>query len=92
MNVLLARLRELARASVQSDPSPTLLSEIVDTAAIEFLDHTITLHAPDNVRLPLSKDQGQIALHHLLQNAFQNGATSVDITYDPASRSFDCGG
>ncbi|MDP5219866.1 HAMP domain-containing sensor histidine kinase [Ruegeria sp. 2205SS24-7] len=35
----------------------------------------------------MSKDQGQIVLHHLLQNAFQHGTTRVDIGFDADSNS-----
>ncbi len=87
MNALLGRLRELARASVQTDPAPTSLADIVGAASASFPDHVIECHAPSNTYLPLSKDQGQIVLHHLLQNAFQHGATRVDITYEAASNS-----
>lgn len=87
MNALLARLRELARASVQTDPTPTLLEDIVQAASAEFSEQVVDLHAPPSTHLPLSKEQGHIVLHHLLQNAFQHRATRVDITYDAASNS-----
>ncbi|MES0826444.1 ATP-binding protein [Ruegeria sp. SCP11] len=87
MNALLARLRELARASIQADPTPTPLADIVETVLASFPEQVIELHATSDTHLPLSKDQGQIVLHHLLQNAFQNGATRVDITYEMASNS-----
>ena len=87
MNALLVRLRELARASIQTDATPTPLADIVQAASAEFSEHVIECHAPSDTRLPLSKDQGHIVLHHLLQNAFQHGATRVDITFDSASNS-----
>ncbi|WP_170564909.1 ATP-binding protein [Ruegeria atlantica] len=87
MNALLVRLRELARASIQSDPTPTSLAEIVQAASAEFPNQEIVLHAPSDTQLPLSKDQGLIVLHHLLQNAFQHEATRVDITFEATSNS-----
>ena len=87
MNALLVRLRELARASIQTDPTPTPLADIVQAASTEFSEYVIECHAPSNTSLPMSKDQGQIVLHHLLQNAFQHGATRVEITFDAASNS-----
>ncbi|WP_372572110.1 ATP-binding protein [Ruegeria jejuensis] len=87
MNALLGRLRELARASVQTDPTPTSLADIVQAASAAFSEKVIELHAPPETHLFLSKDQGQIVLHHLLQNAFQHGATRVDISFDAASNS-----
>ncbi|WP_420586121.1 ATP-binding protein [Ruegeria sp.] len=87
MNTLLVRLRELARASVQTDPTPTSLADIVQAASAEFSEQVVELHAPSDTHLPMSKDQGHIVLHHLLQNAFQHDATRVDITYDAASNS-----
>lgn len=87
MNALLGRLRELARASVQADQTLTPLKDMVDAAAIEFPDRAIELHAPPDVRLPLFGDHGQIILHQLLQNAFQHGATCVEITCERASNS-----
>lgn len=87
MNALLSQLRELARVSIRKDPTPSGLSDMFEAAALEFPNHLIRLHAPEGVRLPLSMEQGQIILHHLLQNAFQHGATSVDITFEAASNS-----
>ena len=87
MNALLGRLRELARASIQTDPTPSVLSDLVQGASAAFSDLGIELHAPPQTHLPLSRDQGQIMLHHLLQNALQHGATLVDLTFDAESNS-----
>lgn len=87
MNALLERLRELARASVQTDRTQTSLEEIVASAAAEFTDLEINLHADAGVSLPLSADQSLIVLHHLFQNAHQHSATRIDITYDAETAS-----
>ncbi|MEM6339613.1 MAG: HAMP domain-containing sensor histidine kinase [Pseudomonadota bacterium] len=87
MNALLGRLRELARASVQTDPTPMSLADMVRAASAEFSEHVVDLHAPPETYPPLSKDQGHIVLHHLLQNAFQHGATRVEISYKATSNS-----
>lgn len=87
MNALLGRLRELARASIQADPTPAALSDLIQVATAAFSDLEIKLHAPPQTDLPLSRDQGQIVLHHLLQNALQHGATRVDLTFDAESNS-----
>ncbi|WP_108861843.1 ATP-binding protein [Ruegeria sp. Alg231-54] len=87
MNALLSRLRELARASIRTDPTPTLLADMVQAASAAFSEKVVELQAPPETYLPLSKDQGHIVLHHLLQNAFQHGATRVDISFDAASNS-----
>lgn len=87
MNALLERLRELARASAQTGPAQSTLADSVTVAAGAFSDLTVNLHSAAQVTMPLSPDQSQIVLHHLLQNAQQHSATQIDISYDPASDS-----
>ncbi|WP_300069285.1 ATP-binding protein [uncultured Ruegeria sp.] len=87
MNALLGRMRELARVSVQTDRTPTLLSDMVAAASVEFSDLEVNLQVDPDTCLPLSKDQGQIVLHHLFQNALQYGATEVTMTFDIISNS-----
>ncbi|WP_170423347.1 ATP-binding protein [Ruegeria arenilitoris] len=87
MNALLERLRELARASAQTGPAQSSLAESVAITTGEFGDLIVNLNTDADVTLPLSPDQSQIVLHHLLQNAQQNSATKIDFTYDSTSDS-----
>lgn len=78
ISLLLARLRELARAKLSQPGATCDLPEVASHVAGGFGRLTVTAQA--DAPLPLSREQAEILLTQMLQNAADHGAHAVEVT------------
>jgi two-component system OmpR family sensor kinase len=79
LDLLLQRLRELARAELPTSAGETMLAALASELGPRF--PTLRLVAtPAEAVLPLQHEAAMIVLVHLVENAVQQGATEVRLT------------
>ena len=83
MNMLLERLRDLARAKVlDGDGNIISLIQLGKYLSKEFTDLRISIAGDTGMALPLPAEQARVALSHLLQNAAQHSAQHLTLSFD----------
>lgn len=88
IEVLLDRLRELARARAADGPHESRLRDAMAAVRLAAPGLAITLEGADMV-VPLSQEQVEMILSHLAQNAAEHGAQTLVIRTDPRAGCFD---
>jgi two-component system OmpR family sensor kinase len=79
LDLLLSRLRELARAELPTERGETRMSDIVIYIAGRFPKLDIVTHGDPDIRLALPFEAASIVLGNLADNASQHGATRLDL-------------
>jgi two-component system OmpR family sensor kinase len=79
LDLLLSRLRELARAELPTERGETRMSDIVIYIAGRFPKLDIITHGDPDIRLALPFEAASIVLGNLADNASQHGATRLDL-------------
>ena len=79
LDLLLVRLRELAKAEIASPGGETRIGDIAERLGIWFPDLTITVAGDTGATIALSGEAADIVFSNLARNAQQHGAQSFQI-------------
>ncbi|PLX39103.1 MAG: two-component sensor histidine kinase [Hyphomicrobiales bacterium] len=74
-----SRLRDLARADMGSGSGTVSLTDLTTDVAEAFPGLAISSKGPAGQMLPLTRETGALALHHLADNAVKHGATNLSL-------------
>ncbi|MGI2033293.1 HAMP domain-containing sensor histidine kinase [Rhizobium panacihumi] len=86
LDLLLARLRELAHAEMPIPNGQISTDDICRMLQTRFPAFGIAAGGQTTLRLALPLEAATVVFGNLAENAFQNGATSIDIHVSAASR------
>ena len=86
LDLLLSRLKELARAELPTEKGETKMSDIVIYLTSRFSKLDIVGHGEPDIRLPLPFEAASIVLGNLADNAMQHGATRLDLIFGTDNR------
>ncbi|MCM2456595.1 HAMP domain-containing histidine kinase [Rhizobium sp. CG4] len=79
LDLLLARLRELAYAEIPIPADQSTADDVCNMLRDRFPHHVIGLSGQPGIRFALPIEAAAVVFGNLAENAFQNGATRVDI-------------
>ena len=88
MDALLARMRDLTRATLAAGPASEAIGAVIDRLRPDHPQLQIRLDLPEDAHFDLSPDEFDIVLQQLLKNAVEHGATRVVIAGGDSENSF----
>ncbi|TWF44043.1 sensor histidine kinase [Neorhizobium alkalisoli] len=89
LELLLARLRELAQAETPLPTDRTCADDICNVLKDRFPKQSVTASGQSAVRFALSSEAAIVVFSNLAENAFQNGATHLDVAATVDGRSMN---
>jgi signal transduction histidine kinase len=87
LDLLLARLRELAYAEVPIPAGQINIAELTRMLQVRFSGHVITASGEVAVQIALPLEAATVVFGNLAENAFQNGATRLGLDVQTDGRS-----
>ena len=86
LTILVQRLRDMARADNPQTGGNCVLADAVNEARQGFDRLTVVADFDAGLTIPMSVENAQIVLKHLLENAAEHGAAKVTISAEPVGK------